>query len=128
MRAQWAHGPDWQEHPITGDDWLGFAAVQVIADDLLLVPLRGHTRGHSGVAVRHPSGGLFLHAGDAYFSHGEKSSPPTCPAGLGAFQELLQVDRSLHAEHGPDSGSADPVTIFSAHDAQEYDELAGVTD
>jgi glyoxylase-like metal-dependent hydrolase (beta-lactamase superfamily II) len=112
---------------------MGFASVRVLADDVLLVPLRGHTRGHTGVAVRRPSGGWFLHAGDAYFHHGEKETPPTCPSGLTFFQSAMQMDkaarlanadrlRSLRREHG------DEITMFSAHDAVEYDELAGVTD
>jgi glyoxylase-like metal-dependent hydrolase (beta-lactamase superfamily II) len=139
IEAQWAHGPTWVEHPVAGEDWLGFDSVRVIGDDVLLVPLRGHTRGHSGVAVRRPSGGWFLHAGDSYFNHGEKENPPTCPSGLRLFQTMVQMDkkarhanadrvRSLHAEHGPASGSAEPVTVFCAHDAVEFDALADVTD
>ena len=105
----------------------------MVGEDVLLVPLRGHTRGHCAVAVRRPSGGWFLHAGDAYFFHGEKAQPPTCPSGLRVFQTLVQMDkrarhanqdrlRELHAGHG------DTVAIFSAHDAREYDALADVTD
>ena len=85
---------------------------RAVSDDILLVPTRGHTRGHVAVAVRRPSGGWFLHAGDAYFSAGEKQTPPTCPTGLSVFQTLVQIDkkarhanqdrlRSFHAEHGP---------------------------
>jgi glyoxylase-like metal-dependent hydrolase (beta-lactamase superfamily II) len=138
--AQWAHGPHWLPHRVEGEDWLGFSAVPVL-DDVVLVPLRGHTRGHSAVGVRRPSGGWFLHAGDGYFSSGEKETPPTCPSGLALFQTFMQMDkrarldnqdrlRSLHAEHGPAS-TAPPerrVTIFSAHDVTEYDDLASVTD
>ncbi len=145
VEAQWAHGPNWVEHALpddrsTGaDSWLGFESVQAVNEDILLIPLRGHTRGHCGVAVRRPSGGWFLHAGDAYFSHGEKQIPPTCPSGLSMFQTIVQMDkkarhanqdrlRSLHAEHGPASGAAETVVVFSAHDALEYDALAGSTD
>jgi glyoxylase-like metal-dependent hydrolase (beta-lactamase superfamily II) len=139
LPVQWAHGPRWIEHEVAGESWLGFESVQVIGDDVLLVPLQGHTRGHCGVAVRRPSGGWFLHAGDSYFSHGEKETPPTCPPGLALFESLVQTDRrarhanaerirSLHAEHGPDSGSDEPVTVFCAHDAVEFDALADVTD
>lgn len=139
IEAQWAHGPQWVEHTEGGDTWLGFSAVRAIDDDVLLVPLRGHTRGHCGVAVRRPSGGWFLHAGDAYFNHGEKQSPPTCPTGLSLFQGIVQIDkkarlanqerlRHLHAEHGPASGAAEVVTVFSAHDAVEFDALAERTD
>lgn len=133
VKAQWAHGPRWLAHEVAGEQWLGFDSVAVLDDDIALVPLRGHTRGHCGVVVRRPSGGWFLHAGDAYFSHGEKETPPSCPSGLRFFQTMMQMDkgarlanaerlRSLHADHG------DEVTIFSAHDASEYDALAGVTD
>jgi len=140
IQAQWAHGPNWVEHePTSGESWLGFESVAPISDDILLVPTRGHTRGHCAVAVRRPSGGWFLHAGDAYFSHGEKNTPPTCPSGLSFFQTLVQMDkkarlanqdrlRSFNAEHGPGSGSAEPVTMFCAHDAVEFDALENVTD
>ncbi len=139
IEAQWAHGPDWAEHTTGGDSWLGFASVQAVNEDVLLIPLHGHTRGHCGVAVRRPSGGWFLHAGDAYFSAGEKETPPTCPGGLSLFQSMVQMDkkarhanqdrlRSLHAEHGPGSGAAEIVTVFSAHDAAEFDALAATTD
>lgn len=133
IAAQWAHGPAWVEHGPGGDDWFGLGAVRAVAEDVLLVPLAGHSRGHSAVAVRRPSGGWFLHAGDAYFFHGEKQRPARCPSGLRAFQSLVQMDRrtrhanaervrELHARH------ADEVTVFSAHDAQELAALAGVTD
>ncbi|MGH3411963.1 MAG: MBL fold metallo-hydrolase, partial [Marmoricola sp.] len=135
--GQWP-GARWDTHAVEGEEWLGFAAVSMLADDVLMVPLVGHTRGHCGVAVRRPGGGWFLHAGDAYFSRHELESPPSCPAGLSVFQTLLQMDgparhhnqerlRSLHAEHGPDSGAAEVVTVFSAHDAEEYDALDGTT-
>jgi glyoxylase-like metal-dependent hydrolase (beta-lactamase superfamily II) len=139
IEAQWAHGPKWVEYDVTGDSWLGFDAVTAIGEDVLLVPTRGHTRGHCAVAVRRPSGGWFLHAGDAYFFHGEKETPRQCPSGLAAFQTIVQMDkkarhanqdrlRSLYTDHGPDSGSGEIVTIFSAHDALEFDALADVTD
>jgi glyoxylase-like metal-dependent hydrolase (beta-lactamase superfamily II) len=139
VTAQWAHGPRWVEHAVAGEQWLGFEAVKVLSDDVLLIPLRGHTRGHCGVAVRRPSGGWFLHAGDSYFSHGEKDSPPICPSGLSIFQTLMQMDgkarhanadrvRSLQSEHGPDSDADDVVTAFCAHDAVEFDALSDVTD
>lgn len=125
VAAQWDHGPSWVEHrPSAGESWFGFESVSVIDEGLVLVPLHGHTRGHSGVGVRRPGGGWLLHAGDAYFFHGEKQQPPTCPPGLRAFQRLVEVDhtsrvenqerlRTLHADHG------DQVTVFCAHDETE---------
>lgn len=139
VAAQWAHGPHWVTHQVDGDQWLGFESVAAVGDDVLLVPLRGHTRGHCGVAVRRPSGGWFLHGGDSYFSHGEKQTPPSCPSGLALFQRLMQVDgpartgnqarlRALHTDHGPGSEASEIVTLFNAHDATEYDAVADVTD
>jgi len=131
-KAQWAHNPSWVAHQVAGDDWFGFGSVGVLGsgtdDDVLLVPLQGHTRGHCGVAVRRPSGWL-LHAGDSYFFRGEKETPPSYSKGLSLFQALMQRDknqrlvnqerlRTLHADHG------DEVTMFSAHDASELDALA----
>lgn len=139
--AQTAHGPRWVAHAVTGERWFGFDAVRILADDVLLVSLPGHTRGHCGVAVRRPSGGWFLHAGDAYFSHAEKEEPASRPPGVGLFEAFTQLDRAarhttqdrlraLHAEHGPDSGVPvdETVTVFCAHDAVELDALADVTD
>lgn len=130
IKAQWAHGPRWERHRVAGEEWLGFESVTVLGGDVLLVPLRGHTRGHCGVAVRTGGEGdqWLLHAGDSYFNTGEKETPRTCPPGLRMFQSLMQVDgkarhgnqerlRSLKAEHG------DTVTMFSAHDASEFDAL-----
>jgi glyoxylase-like metal-dependent hydrolase (beta-lactamase superfamily II) len=129
VQAQWAHGPQWVRHRVRGDEWFGFDSVTVLADDVLLVPLRGHTHGHCGVAVKDGDGWL-LHAGDAYFFHGEKDEPRTCPPGLRVFQSLMNVDgRARH--HNQDrlrglvSEGHDGLTVFSAHDAVEFDALAG---
>ena len=91
-QGQWAHGPQWVRHDVAGDDWLGFEAVTALTDDVLLVPLHGHTRGHCGVAVRRHDGGWLLHAGDAYFDAGEKETPPHAAPGLRFFQRLMAVD------------------------------------
>jgi glyoxylase-like metal-dependent hydrolase (beta-lactamase superfamily II) len=123
---QWAHGPRWSAYREEGDTWLGLPAVRKLAGvdaDVALVPLHGHTRGHSAVAVRTPDDGWLLHAGDAYFHHRELVRAADGPIGLRAFQSLVQVDgrarhasaatlRRLHAEH-PE------VSIISAHDPVE---------
>lgn len=131
VAAQWAHGPAWVEHTAAaGETWFGFESVTVVADDLVLVPLHGHTRGHTGVAVRRPGGGWFLHAGDAYFHTSEKEDPRSCPRGLRGFQRLMAIDnrarlanqdrlRALQVEH------SDDVTIFCAHDESELAALRG---
>ena len=128
LSAQWAHHPEWVLHGSGGDDWFGFEGVRGLGDDILLVPLRGHTRGHCGVAVRLPDVGWLLHAGDSYFYNGELATPPRFSPGLVALQKLIAVDektrvqnqqrlRELRTDHSD-------VTIFSAHDAAEFDRLA----
>ena len=42
------------------------------------MPLVGHSRGHTGIAI-HGDEGWLLHCGDAYFHHGEVATPPACP-------------------------------------------------
>ena len=69
-----------------------------------------------------------LHAGDAYFHHGEIEATPHCPLPLRAFQKLVAIDdearlanqgrlRALAADALAD------VTVFSAHDPDELDRL-----
>lgn len=132
IRHHFAHGPSWVTHEAGGDRWFGFESVRAIGelgDDLALVPLMGHTRGHTGVAVRDDTGWL-LHCGDAYFHHGEVATPPSCPPGLRLFQNLVGSDnrtrrhnqerlRELAREH------ADEVRLFCSHDPTEFERLGG---
>ncbi|HEX8631205.1 MAG TPA: MBL fold metallo-hydrolase [Catenuloplanes sp.] len=126
-RNQWAHGPTWATYAGGGEAWFGFDAVRQLAGlppEILLVPLAGHTRGHTGVAVDTGSGWL-LHAGEAYFFHGETDPvrPHSTPV-LRVFPIIMQTDGAarranvarlgeLRATHG------DRVDIVSAHDHVE---------
>ncbi len=124
--GQMAHGPNWHPHDVAGDEWMGFEAVRVVAGldpEILLIPLPGHSRGHSAVAVRDGEGWV-LHCGDCYFHRGEMETPPKCPAGLRLFQAIVNYDgkarrsnqerlRELAARHG------DEVRLFCAHDVTE---------
>jgi glyoxylase-like metal-dependent hydrolase (beta-lactamase superfamily II) len=127
--AHFAHGPRWSPYDDAGESWFGFDAVRPLVegeDDVLLVPLFGHTQGLAGVAVRTARGWL-LHAGDAYYSHLEMRSPnPRTPLGLELFQRRVSFDdgarrrnqrrlRELVRDH------AGEVTVVSAHCATEYD-------
>ena len=128
--AQWDHEPQWTDHASSGEEWHGFGAVRAVGDDLLMIPLHGHTRGHCGVAVRRPGGGWLLHAGDAYFFTGDKVRPRSCPPGLRSYQAALAVDGSarranlsrLQELHASDDNT---VTMFCAHDRSEFQALAG---
>ncbi len=52
-----AHRPHWVVHDLAGDQWFGFDCTPLIdlgSVAFCLVPLTGHTRGHSAVALRLP--------------------------------------------------------------------------
>lgn len=127
--AQWAHGPDWAPATLQGDTWLGFEAVRDLPGlppEILIVPLPGHTRGHSAIAVDAGQGWL-LHAGDAYFAKGEMDpAGRSCPVGLDVFQRLMGIDDGLRRANQERLRQlaitrTEDVRVFSAHDPDELD-------
>ncbi len=124
----WAHGPKWVTHDVQGDEWLGFESVRVLpgaGPEVLMIPLHGHTLGHTAVAVRREQSWL-LHCGDAYFHHDEVKTPPSCPPGLRAFQNLVQADRKTRLSNQErlrelvrDRGSE--VELVCSHDPSELE-------
>jgi glyoxylase-like metal-dependent hydrolase (beta-lactamase superfamily II) len=130
---QWGTRSQWQTHAVqSGESWFGFDRVRELAGlgpDVLMVPLIGHTLGHAGVAVRQGAGWLF-YAADAYFFHAEMDlQNPRCTPGLAAYQIMMEKDRparlsnqerlrELRRSHGE-------VSVFCAHDVQEFERLAG---
>lgn len=131
---QWSSQAHWQLYPAGGGEpWFGFDCVRAlrgVPDDILLIPLIGHTLGHAGVAVRRDSDWL-LQAGDAYFFREEMNyDNPWCTPGLELYQRLMEKDREqrlgnqerlrqLLRDHAPE------VTVVSAHDVVEFTRLAG---
>ncbi len=133
--AHWRHGPTWVTHDRGGGDgWFGFEGTRIlpgIDGEVVLVPLPGHTRGHTAVAVNGGDGWL-LHCGDAYFHHGEVATPPHCPPALRLFQAVMATDngarrsnrerlRELATRHG------DEVALFCAHDPHDLNEVNSAT-
>ncbi|MEI2779714.1 MAG: MBL fold metallo-hydrolase [Tetrasphaera sp.] len=129
----WAHGPKWALHTTAGEHWRGFESVRALPDtddEVLMLPLPGHTRGHACVAVNATDGWL-VHCGDAYFFRGEVDpARPHSTPGLSLFQKLVFTTRDslaanharlqrLVAEHGRD------MAVFCAHDPVEHAFLAG---
>lgn len=128
--AHWAHRPHWSTYPSRkGNSWFGFDALELTGlTDVLLIPLAGHTAGHSAVAVRDGARWL-LHAGDAFYHHGQidpenRWSMPMWEA----LEEITETDRPLRIanqarlrelirDHG------DEVTVFAAHDPWRYAEM-----
>jgi glyoxylase-like metal-dependent hydrolase (beta-lactamase superfamily II) len=125
-----AHGPLWVLHDFAGDQWFGFESARVIPDsdvEIVMIPLPGHSLGHTGIAVRQSERWL-LHCGDAFFHPDEMATPPSCPPLLGIFQTLVQADgelrlhnqerlRELARQH------SDEVELVCAHDPGQLERL-----
>jgi glyoxylase-like metal-dependent hydrolase (beta-lactamase superfamily II) len=107
--------------------WFGFQAVRAIPgtlDEVLLVPLPGHTRGHCGVAAR-MSDGWLLHCGDAYFHHSEVAAVGgTAPPGLRLFERLVNADsvarRNNQARLRDLARSPGDVKLICSHDPADF--------
>ncbi len=124
VSKQWAHDPRWAEHGAAGgEDWFGFQGVRILPGsgaEVLLIPLAGHTAGHTGVAIRSGERWL-LHCGDAYFHHGQVQTPPSCPPGLAAFQALTALDNTRRRENVERlrelaERRGDEIELFCSHD------------
>jgi len=130
LPAHWAHQPNWQTYSAYGDDWFGFKSLRKLEGidaEVALIPLVGHTRGHSGIAIGTQEKWM-LHAGDAYFFHKQLDQKPSCPKGLNLFQQFAAVnnkDRVINVERLRDvrQQHAESVQIISAHDPVEYNAL-----
>jgi glyoxylase-like metal-dependent hydrolase (beta-lactamase superfamily II) len=130
--AHWAHRPHWQTyHSAKGNDWYGFDALELagLPPEILLVPLAGHTEGHCAVAV-YDGGRWLLHAGDAYYHHGQLATPRWSIPAFDALAQLSEVDRPLRIANVARlrelrSEHAAEVTVFSAHDPWDFARLAG---
>jgi glyoxylase-like metal-dependent hydrolase (beta-lactamase superfamily II) len=135
---QWDEVENWQLYPFGGGErWFGFESVRDLAGlppEILLIPLAGHTWGHSGVAIREDTGGWLLFAGDAYFYRGEVGSETyECTPALRAYQAMMNVDRearlsNLERIRRLSLDHADEVRIFCAHDPVEFDLLRSELD
>lgn len=126
--VHWTHSPRWVRHAVGGDEWFGFASVRVLpasGAEVALVPLHGHSRGHTGVAIRTNAGWL-LHCGDTYFNHGEVERPPSCPPGLRLFQNLTAADnraRKANQERLRElaAGHAGEIAFVCSHDPHDLE-------
>ena len=123
----------WRTYEAGGDGWFGFDAVRSLdglPPEILLVPLRGHTWGHAGVAIDTGPGGWLLHAGDAYFFRAEVRQPDRhCTPGLRLYQNMMEVDRQARLSNQQrlrelSVAHAGTVKMICAHDVVEYEACA----
>ncbi|MGZ5970110.1 MAG: MBL fold metallo-hydrolase [Polyangiales bacterium] len=129
--CHWAHDPKFELYSETaGEKWFGFEKAKPLAGlsaEIVAIPLAGHSRGHAAIAVR--SNPWLLHAGDAYFHEGVVDETREKPRfGAMSFERIVGFDyarvkenhrrlRELHRAH------KDEVTVFSAHDPNEFARL-----
>ncbi|MEW2550060.1 MBL fold metallo-hydrolase [Streptomyces sp. NPDC047002] len=127
--AQWAHGPLFVEHSADGEGWRGFPAAQELTDiapGIVLVPMPGHSRGHTGVAVDTGERWL-LHCGDAFYHWGTLDGRARVPVPVRLMERaaahrhrlLLENQERLAELHR----RGDPgLRIVSAHDPDDLEE------
>lgn len=131
IAAHWHHRPSWEVYSEEGETWRGLPAIsrlRGIDADIGLLPLHGHSRGHSAVIAKTPANRWLVHAGDAYFHRGTiDETQGGVPIGFSLFERATQMDpaarrASVGALRQLRHSFAD-VDIFSAHDPVEYDKL-----
>ena len=79
--------------PTRGENWFNLHRVQgfsIFQDDILMIPLAGHTTGHCGIAIRQAEGWLFF-CGDAYYSH-LQLNPQSSLKALNQLERLFAAD------------------------------------
>lgn len=134
--VQWAHGPHWERYSLEGESWFGFPSVRSLAgagkDEILIVPITGHSRGHSAIAVKAENGWL-MHCGDAYMHRGQLDlTNEHCPVGLDIFQSAQCIDNEARVENIQrlrllKSNHESEIEIFSAHDEDEFNRLKQIS-
>jgi glyoxylase-like metal-dependent hydrolase (beta-lactamase superfamily II) len=121
---QISHGTKFKTYDTSAERWFDLEArsLQLPPElDAKLIPLRGHTLGHCGVAYREGSRWSLL-AGDAYFDSKLNflDQPPGLPIEIAfqtnasARQASLRELKRLRTEH------AGEVSLFCTHDQREF--------
>ncbi len=94
----WQHSTKWKFHFFGGQRWneLECSPIFPESDDMLLIDLPGHSRGHAGVAIKQKKGWL-LHCGDATLNLSTITQHQNLPLinFLGATIDCCRADR-LH--------------------------------
>ena len=129
---QFQHHRHWDFiEPMAGSAWFNFSSVQglkIFQDEILLIPLYGHTTGHCGIAIKQKKNWL-LFCGDAYYNHRQLNPSIKLPAlevteKLFAFDNLQRI-QSLKSIQNLASTHPE-VEIICAHDPVElyrYDKI-----
>jgi glyoxylase-like metal-dependent hydrolase (beta-lactamase superfamily II) len=93
-----AHQPDFQLYDKTGEKWFDFDAIRLpFAPEMWLIPLPGHSRGHSGVAIQKEDG-WHLHCADAAGDFRKKIPSWSIRLVLGPHEPRLRTFGAAHPE------------------------------
>lgn len=128
--AQFQHHRFWNFiEPCLGESWFNLHTVQglnIFQDEILFIPLLGHTEGHSGIAIRHNSQWL-LFCGDAYYSHRQLDPKQKLPS-LEITEHLFatnNLQRIKTLKSIQDLARTQPhIQIMCAHDPFEFKRYA----
>lgn len=133
--AQWGNHKNWSFHSLLGEHWLGFEAIRPLPgseDQILMIPLAGHTKGHAGFALN--AGGSWLfHAGDCYYSHTSMNlENHRLPKALEQFEKIMSfddearktnVERLRHLKHEYRTS----IDVFCSHDPYDFKRITAQT-
>ncbi len=123
--SRWILDAPLVEHDPTGEPWHGFPQAHElteISSGIALIPLPGHSRGHTAVAVD-AGHRWIIHAGDAAYLHSTLDRTGSTPLAL-ALQERMTTHNldqlresrrrlaELHQRHDP------TLTIVTSHDPE----------
>lgn len=128
----WSNNPKWKTHTAEGDKWFGFNAVSALSNketEILLIPLRGHSNGHCGIAVK-TSDKWILHCGDSYFFHEEMSETPRSNIVLNVFQRIVESDHKARMNNQKrlrelKKNHSNEIEMFCSHDHIEFINFGG---
>lgn len=133
-KMQFVHGPVWVTYDSTSPDkWFGLECIRGLdglPDEIALVPLPGHTKGHCGVAVNTGSGWL-LHCGDTFYVKAELIKGAPVPPGIRLFRRVAHLDhadamRQLERLADALGAHGGEITVIASHDPLEYERLKGL--
>ncbi|MFD7841732.1 MBL fold metallo-hydrolase [Nocardia sp. NPDC059764] len=129
----WEHDPTIVEYRPEGESWRGFTAQELtgISPGIVMIPMPGHTRGHTAIAV--DAGHRWvMHCGDAFLHSGTVDGRSPVPGMLAAAENMLAHDRELvqdnHARLADLYRSSGPdLLMVCSHDPGMFEQAAATS-
>ena len=123
--THWAHNPRWVSHELSEESWFGLPSTPVLSEigrRIFLIPLRGHSPGHCGVAIEVEKQWL-LHCGDAYVreSQIDPDQPRSpFPKWASVIEQALFPSQAVECLRNLVRDYGSQIRVFSAHDQIAY--------